>query len=46
MFCAFYGLSCDPFLKDVDVKHCFKSQDFAQGLSRLEFLKMLWVLGF
>ena len=39
MYRAFYGLSSDPFSKDIEVKDCFKSQDFAQGLSRLEFLK-------
>lgn len=44
MFRTFYGLSQDPFSKDMDVKHCFKSEDFSQGLSRLEFLKS--TLGF
>lgn len=39
MFKAFYGFSQDPFSKDMDVKHQFKSQDFSCGLSRLEFLK-------
>ncbi len=39
MFKTFYGLSADPFPKDIQVKHHFKSQDFTQALSRLEFLK-------
>ncbi len=39
MFKTFYGLSLDPFLKDLEVKNQFKSQDFSQALSRLEFLK-------
>jgi type II secretory pathway predicted ATPase ExeA len=39
VFQAFYGLCCDPFPKDMDVKHHFKSQDFSQALNRLEFLK-------
>ncbi|MEW9125241.1 MAG: ATP-binding protein [Thermotaleaceae bacterium] len=39
MFKAFYGLTTDPFPKDMETKHHFKSQDFTQALSRLEFLK-------
>ncbi len=39
MFQTFYGMSMDPFPKDMGVKHQFKSQDFIQALSRLEFLK-------
>ncbi len=39
MFKAFYGLSKDPFPKDLEVKNQFKSQNFTQALSRLEFLK-------
>ncbi len=39
MYKAFYGLSNDPFLKSIETKECFKSQDFTEALSRLEFLK-------
>ena len=39
MFKAFYGLSYDPFLKSIETKDHFKSQDFNDALSRLEFLK-------
>jgi type II secretory pathway predicted ATPase ExeA len=39
MFKAFYGLSMDPFLKDLEIKDHFKSEDFTQALYRLEFLK-------
>lgn len=39
MFKVFYGLTYDPFVKDVDIKLHFKSQDFIQALNRLEFLK-------
>ncbi|NMB26511.1 MAG: AAA family ATPase, partial [Tissierellia bacterium] len=39
MYKAFYGLSSDPFLKSIETKDHFKSQDFNNALSRLEFLK-------
>lgn len=39
MFKAFYGLSFDPFEKDLDVKYFFKSKSFSEALNRLEFLK-------
>ena len=39
MYKAFYGLSSDPFSKDTKAGDCFKSADFSQALSRLEFLK-------
>lgn len=39
MYKAFYGLSDDPFLKSIDTKDHFKSKDFNEALSRLEFLK-------
>ncbi|MCK9267769.1 MAG: AAA family ATPase [Alkaliphilus sp.] len=39
MYKAFYGLSDDPFLKSIETKECFSSQDFTEALSRLEFLK-------
>ena len=39
MFKAFYGLSKDPFPKDVEIKNYFPSKDFKEALNRLEFLK-------
>lgn len=39
MFKAFYGLTFNPFSNEVDVKHNFKSHDYIQAMSRLEFLK-------
>lgn len=39
MYKAFYGLSDDPFLKSIETKNHFKSKDFNDALSRLEFLK-------
>ncbi|MDK2799621.1 MAG: hypothetical protein PWQ70_1240 [Clostridiales bacterium] len=39
MYQSFYGLSQDPFPKDMDLKHHFPSRDFTQASHRLEFLK-------
>ena len=39
MFKSFYGLTSDPFLKSIETKEHFKSKDFNEALSRLEFLK-------
>lgn len=39
MFKAFYGLTADPFPKNQEVKHYFKSKNFKEALSRLNFLK-------
>ena len=36
---AFYGLTEEPFPKDVEIDNCFESQDFKEALNRLEFLK-------
>lgn len=44
MYKSFYGLSSDPFLKSIETKEHFKSKDFNDALSRLEFLKILKVL--
>lgn len=38
MYKAFYGLEFNPFEKSLDTKHHFKSQDFNQAISRLEYL--------
>jgi type II secretory pathway predicted ATPase ExeA len=39
MFKVFYGLTFDPFTKEVENKNFYKSNQFNQALSRLEFLK-------
>lgn len=39
MFKAFYGLNFDPFSKEVENKNFYKSHQFNEALSRLEFLK-------
>lgn len=39
MYKAFYGLTKDPFPKDIDTKFFYKSKEFSAALDRLEFLK-------
>jgi type II secretory pathway predicted ATPase ExeA len=41
MFQAFYGMTFNPFHKDIDVKHHFSSKDFGQVVHRLEYLKKI-----
>lgn len=39
MFQPFYSLNTTPFTKELDVKHSFESEAFAETMGRLEFLK-------
>jgi|LSQX01.3.fsa_nt_gb hypothetical protein len=39
MFQPFYSLNTTPFTKELDVKHSFESEAFAEAMGRLEFLK-------
>ena len=39
MFQTFYSMSMDPFPKDLEAKHQFKSQDFLQALRGWSFSK-------
>jgi type II secretory pathway predicted ATPase ExeA len=41
MFQAFYSMDFNPFSKEVDIKHHFKSNDFIQAANRLEYLKQV-----
>lgn len=45
MYRAFYGLTFDPFDKNLDLKYTYKSQDFIQATSRLEFFKSTLGIG-
>ncbi len=38
MFKAFYGMQFNPFTKELDVKHHYKSNDFKQANNRLDYL--------
>src|SRR5690554_3939605 len=39
MFTVYYGMDFNPFSKEIDIKHHFKSTDYVQATSRLEYLK-------
>jgi general secretion pathway protein A len=45
MYKAYYGLEFNPFDKSLDTKYNFKSQDFNQAISRLEYLKGIRGIG-
>ncbi|AJA46743.1 general secretion pathway protein A [Clostridium pasteurianum DSM 525 = ATCC 6013] len=45
MYKAFYGLTFDPFDKNLDLKYSFKSEDFSKAMNRLEFLKSVLGIG-
>jgi general secretion pathway protein A len=39
MCTAYYGMDFNPFPKEIDIKHHFKSSDYVQAASRLDYLK-------
>ena len=45
MYKAYYGLEFNPFDKSLESKHSFKSHDFNQAISRLEYLKDIRGIG-
>lgn len=45
MYKSFYGLSCNPFLKDESVKYEFQSKDFLETINRLNYLKEIKGIG-
>lgn len=45
MYNTFYGMSCNPFLKDESIKYNFASNDFNETLSRFQFLKEIKGIG-
>ena len=45
MYTSYYGMSCNPFLKDVIVEQAYKSKDYEECISRLNYLKEVKGLG-
>ncbi|MDF2701048.1 MAG: ATPase [Haloplasmataceae bacterium] len=45
MYKAFYGLELNPFDKSLDTKHHFKSADFKEAISRLDYIKQIRGIG-
>lgn len=41
MFKTYYGMKTNPFVKDIEVKHSFKTNDFVQTHNRLDYLKQV-----
>lgn len=45
MYTSFYGMNCNPFLKNESVKYTFKSSDFNETIARFNFLKEVKGIG-
>ena len=45
MYLSYYGMKCNPFDKSISTKDAFKSEDFNNSISRLEYLKEVKGLG-
>lgn len=45
MYTTFYGMSCNPFLKDESIKYKFESTDFNQTINRFTYLKEIKGIG-
>lgn len=45
MYTTYYGMSCNPFLKEVKEKNKFESNDYKELISRFNYLKEIKGLG-
>lgn len=45
MYTSFYGMSSNPFLKETETKYAYKSEDYNQIISRLDYLKEIKGIG-
>lgn len=45
MYTSFYGMSCNPFLKDESIKYNFISNDFNETINRFDFIKEVRGIG-
>lgn len=45
MYTSFYGMSCNPFIKDESIKYKFESEDYNNALSRFKYLKEIKGIG-
>ncbi len=45
MYTSYYGMSCNPFTKEVNTKYKFESNDYTQLLNRFNYLKEINGLG-
>lgn len=45
MYQSYYGMSCNPFIKEVDVKNPFESEDFKELMNRFHYLTEIKGIG-
>lgn len=45
MYTSYYGMSCNPFIKEVNTKNKFESNDYIQLINRFNYLKEIKGLG-
>ena len=45
MYTSYYGMSCNPFLKDIKTKDSFVSEDLTNIINRLNYLKEVKGIG-
>lgn len=45
MYTSYYGMSCNPFLKEVDPENRFESNDYKQLINRFNYLKEIKGMG-
>lgn len=45
MYTTFYGMACNPFLKNESIKYKFESADFRQTINRFDYLKEIKGIG-
>lgn len=45
MYTSYYGMSCNPFLKEISTKNNFESNDYIQIINRFNYLKEIKGIG-
>lgn len=45
MYTSYYGMSCNPFIKDITTENKFESSDYRQLINRFNYLKEIKGLG-
>ncbi len=45
MYTSYYGMSCNPFIKEESIKYHYKSNDFNEIITRFNFLKEVKGIG-
>ena len=45
MYQSYYGMSCNPFSKEVDIHHSYESHDFKELIYRFQYLTEIKGIG-